>query len=65
MRRSLARNQNRWLKSHVDNYNVKLVDIYAEGKLDYNKDPGLYASDRFHPSAKGYAVWAKLFVKEL
>jgi lysophospholipase L1-like esterase len=60
-----AQDQNRWLKLYTRNSHVKLVDIFSEGKLDYNKDSGLYASDRFHPSAKGYAVWAELFVKNL
>jgi lysophospholipase L1-like esterase len=60
-----ARDQNSWLKSRIAAHRFKLIDIYTEGKLDFNKDPGLYASDRFHPSAKGYAIWAKLFVKQL
>jgi lysophospholipase L1-like esterase len=57
--------QNRWLRSYAATSYIKLVDIYSEGKLDYNKDLGLYASDRFHPSAKGYALWARLFTTQL
>ncbi len=44
---------------------TQIVDIFGRGKLDYRRDPTLYAADLFHPSARGYAVWAQLFVEKL
>lgn len=44
---------------------IRVVDLYGAGKLDYRRDPALYAADLFHPSGRGYALWAQLFVSEL
>lgn len=53
------------LYSEADLSKTRVVDIYAKGKLIYQKHPDQYAADLFHPSAKGYAVWAKLFIESL
>ena len=45
--------------------NVEIVDIFGRGKLDYRRDSTLYAADLFHPSARGYRVWAALFMEKL
>ncbi len=42
---------------------VILANIYDEAKLDYDKDHSLYAPDLFHPSAKGYTLWADVSVR--
>lgn len=44
---------------------LRVVDLYGAGKLDYRRDASLYASDLFHPSSRGYAVWARLFIADL
>ena len=58
-----ARAQNAILAELVRDSRVQVVPLYARGKLDARVDPQLYASDRFHPSAQGYARWAELFVE--
>ena len=44
---------------------VVIVPLYEAGKLDSRREAGLYAADRFHPSAMGYARWARVFVENL
>jgi lysophospholipase L1-like esterase len=56
-----AQVENIWLQPLIDRPNFTYVDLYDGGRLDYSKDPTLYAPDLFHPSAKGYTVWAKNF----
>ena len=58
-----ARAQNAILARLVRDSRVQVVPLYARGKLDARVDPKLYASDWFHPSSRGYARWAKLFVE--
>lgn len=53
------------IQSAAKQHNFAYVDLYNQGKLDYSSDPNLYAADQFHPSAKGYALWAKLFIAKL
>ena len=60
-----ARAQNTILSELASDSRLQIVPLYARGKLDARLDPGLYAADRFHPSSKGYARWAKLFVSAL
>ena len=59
--RSYAKRQNRQAAAIFPLTSIT-VDLFNDGALDAGRDPGLYAADRFHPSSKGYAVWAKLFV---
>ena len=61
----LARNQNSVLRELTRNSRVQIVEIYERGKLDARQNPQLYAADRFHPSALGYARWGQLFIEEL
>jgi len=60
-----ARRQNRFLSPQLSFRRVHYVDLYGHGKLIYRTDPSLYASDFFHPSDAGYAVWGGLFVNAL
>lgn len=65
-----AMTQNKILQSALGNskpHNSKLryVDLFHRGKLIYSKNPDLYATDFFHPSADGYAIWADLFVQAM
>lgn len=58
-----ARAQNVVFDKAVKNTRLRTVDLYGRGKLDARRDPTLYAADRFHPSAAGYAKWAPLFIE--
>ncbi len=60
-----ARNLNAILETMPRGSKLQIVDLYQRGKLDYRRDPGLYAADLFHPSPRGYAVWAHLFEQKL
>ncbi len=60
-----ARAQNTILRALAKKSRVQIVELYAKGKLDARINPRLYAADRFHPSALGYARWARLFVEKL
>lgn len=57
-----ARAQNAILRELTRGSRVQIVELYEQGKL---KEPELYAADRFHPSAAGYARWARLFIEQL
>ena len=61
----IARRQNDSLKTALVGSAIRTVDLYNEGKLDYNEDAALYAPDKFHPSVKGYKRWAQLFIRAL
>jgi lysophospholipase L1-like esterase len=60
-----GRRQNAVLNNVVRDAKIDIVNLHDDGKLVYARDQKLYASDLFHPSAKGYANWAKLFVEQL
>lgn len=57
-----ARAQNETLRALTTGSRVQIVELYERGKLGKS---GLYAADRFHPSASGYAFWAQLFIERL
>ena len=60
-----ARRQNDILQKSARNSPVQIVDLYKRGKLIYAQNHELYARDLFHPSGKGYAIWAQLFIEKL
>ncbi len=60
-----ARDQNAILRAIPRDNRVQIVGLYESGKLDARANPELYAADRFHPSASGYAKWARLFIEKL
>lgn len=39
---------------------VKLIDLYSASAKSLQSESGLYCADRFHPSDRGYALWADL-----
>ena len=45
-------------------YGLPLVDIYRS-KADFKHDKKYYSADQFHPSAKGYELWANLIYDQL
>lgn len=44
--------------SHNDR--IKYIDLYSGSRKTLNAAPENYASDMFHPSAKGYLLWSKI-----
>ena len=58
-------------RQNADNHKLfigprwKRVDLYGRGRLAPLINPKYYASDEFHPSDVGYAVWSGLFVEAL
>ena len=44
---------------------VTVVPLFQKGKLNSRQEAGLYAADCFHPSATGYARWARIFEQSL
>ncbi len=56
---------NNIIKNLAEKYQVKYIDLYTP-TLSQLKSPGdHYASDSFHPSAIGYAVWAQIIYDNL
>ena len=51
---------NEVIKNLAENYNVKYIDLYSQTVDEFKKEGDHYASDSFHPSAKGYEEWAKI-----
>jgi len=39
---------------------VKLIDLYDASKKAFRDDLGVYSIDRFHPSDRGYKLWAEI-----
>lgn len=60
-----AQKQNAIFDRLISGTRIQKIDLFGEGKLIYARDHKLYAADLFHPSGKGYEVWAKLFVRVL
>lgn len=60
-----ARQQNQTMLAVKRGPKVQFVDLFDKGRLDYGKDQQLYAADLFHPSSKGYARWADLYIEKL
>lgn len=44
---------------------VKLIELYDGSKLKLNSESDMYSLDRFHPSDKGYELWANLIYDQL
>ncbi len=43
--------------------NLTVVDLYGEFNLQFKDSSDLYSYDEFHPSDKGYALWANYINK--
>ena len=59
-----TRRQNIVLQNAARNSSIEIVDLHKRGKLVYKRDHELYARDLFHPSGKGYTLWAQLFIEQ-
>ena len=49
---------NRIITGSAAVYNLKVIDLYSEFKEQFKKSSDLYGEDEFHPSDRGYALWA-------
>ena len=54
--------QNGILSTLLTDRHIVMIDLYAQGALTRSDQ---YASDRFHPSPAGYAVWANLYARAI
>lgn len=52
---SQTRKFNKIINNKSIKYNVNLIDLYS-----LKKTSDFYSRDEFHPSSKGYAVWAEI-----
>lgn len=50
---------NKVIASHIPGKrDVKLIDLYSQFENKFIESSDLYAVDEFHPSDKGYSIWA-------
>lgn len=56
---------NRLFSAEVKRSGVTLAPIAAETGPLFRRDRSLFAADRFHPNAKGYAVWIPVLNRAL
>jgi lysophospholipase L1-like esterase len=45
--------------------NIELVDLYTNSLSDFKESSDLYAPDQFHPSDKGYNLWAEFISRNV
>lgn len=57
---NLINNYNNFISDVSIQNNLELVDIYTPTETILKKDQNLYSIDHFHPSDKGYKIWADL-----
>jgi lysophospholipase L1-like esterase len=51
---------NEVIKNLSQKYNTVYIDLYSPTKEKFAKSNSYYSKDLFHPSAKGYALWANI-----
>ena len=51
---------NKIIEKVAEEYQVQYIDIYSPTFKIFEKDGPHYASDAFHPSALGYAIWSEI-----
>jgi len=62
---SMTIEYNRAVKELTEAYGAKYIDIAGPTKGLFQKDGEHYSADLFHPSSKGYGVWADLIYGDL
>lgn len=50
---------NQVLERQARRFDVRVVDLYAQSRLEVPYHPELFSSDLYHPSDAGYARWAE------
>lgn len=53
------------IKPLIKKYALTYAPLYEETGPIFRKDPSLLADDKFHPNAKGYAVWSSVLNKAI
>lgn len=56
---------NKIIKSLAEKYNLHYIDLNEPTLADSKKNDGYYSRDLFHPSAKGYNIWAQIIYDNL
>ncbi len=56
---------NKIIKELAQNYNLNYIDIYSDTKKEFKKSNDYYSKDLFHPSDKGYSLWANIIYDNL
>ena len=51
---------NKIIEDLAQKNNISYIDLYSPTIKEFNKSDSYYSADLFHPSAKGYAFWAKI-----
>lgn len=46
-------------------HNIKYIDIAEPTKTIFSQDKSYYATDEFHPSAAGHALWEKIIFNDI
>jgi lysophospholipase L1-like esterase len=44
--------------------NIKVIDLYTPTKEQFISNSDLYSEDQFHPSDKGYRLWADIILPQ-
>lgn len=61
----MARRLNRVINKHANKFSCILIDLYKGSKEHSKKYTDLISNDGFHPSDKGYALWANAIIAYL
>lgn len=62
---SQTKEYNKIIKTLAQKYNLKYIDLYTESLKEFKRSDTYYSNDLFHPSAKGYALWADIIYANL
>lgn len=49
---------NEIIENKASQYQIPVVNLYEEFRHEFRSSSDLYSEDQFHPSDKGYALWA-------
>ncbi len=55
---------NRIIKEVADKKHIKVIDLYTPTKNQFIHSSDLYSDDQFHPSDKGYKLWADIILSQ-
>lgn len=58
----MTRRLNKVINKHATQFKCILIDLYEGSRVNSKKYRNLISSDGFHPSDKGYALWANAII---
>lgn len=61
----MSRRLNRVIAKHAKQFKCILIDLYEGSRIYSKKYKDLIAGDGFHPSDRGYSLWAKAIIEYL